>query len=172
MGLAGQVMRLWIDPVGSMRRMLAAPPREDRALAVVMGAGAFVFLGEIPLAMRAAALDPAVPVDARIGGALMGAVFLRPLAAYAVAAASRIVARLLGGHGSWHGARLALFWALLAVQPVALVLALLRARAPIDASAGGLDGLGVAAFGAFLYLWFRLLVAAESRPAAERSPAP
>jgi hypothetical protein len=43
--------------------------------------------------------------------------FVVPLMAYGLAALSHMIARLFGGQGSWYGARLALFWALLASIP-------------------------------------------------------
>ncbi|MFM1863639.1 MAG: hypothetical protein RLZ26_2161 [Pseudomonadota bacterium] len=165
MTLIGRIIGTWRDPRGAIRALLAGPAREDRALAVLMGAAALVVVGEIPAATAAAARDPAIPLDARIGGALMGAVFVLPLFAYALAAASRIVARLFGGRGSWFGARMALFWALLAVQPAVLIHAALEAVVGRGAVSGGV---GIVAFAGFLYLWLGMLIAAESPATAER----
>jgi hypothetical protein len=158
MALVADIVNLWRHPGPTMRAKLAAGPREDRALAVLMAACGLGFVAQWPRLARAAHLDPSVPLDARLGGALMGAVFLLPLVAYAVAAASHLAARALGGRGSFFGARLALFWALLAAAPLMLAAGLV----------GGLAGpaavtrlVGVAVFAAFAYLWMRLLVEAE-----------
>jgi len=165
MTLLGRIVGTWRDPRGTMRALLAGPAREDRALAVLMGAAALVVVGEIPAATAAAARDPSIPLDARIGGALMGAVFVLPLLAYALAGLSRLIARLLGGCGTWFGARMALFWALLSVQPAVLAHAALEAVVGRGAVSGGV---GIVAFAGFLYLWIGMLIAAESPAAAER----
>jgi hypothetical protein len=99
-----------------------------------------------------------VPLDARMGGALMGALFVLPLAAYAVAALSRLAARACGGQGTWFGARLALFWAFLTVQPLVLLAGLARAfLGPGNPAAVA----GLIVFAAFLVLWLRMLLRAE-----------
>ena len=73
-----------------------------------------IFVGQWPRLSRAAYLDDAVPFDALIGGALLGWLFIAPLALYAFAALSHFALRALGGQGSHLTARLALFWSLLA----------------------------------------------------------
>ena len=104
-----------------LRRKLAGGAREDRALATLFGACLLIFVAQWPGLSRAAHLEPEIPLDARLGGALMAWLFIAPLAAYVIAAVSHAVARLLGGRGSWFGARLALFWALLAASPLWLL---------------------------------------------------
>ncbi len=61
-----------------------------------------------------------------MGGALMATLFLLPPLAYALAAISHLVARALGGRGTGYGARMALFWSLLAVSPLMLLQGLVR----------------------------------------------
>jgi hypothetical protein len=86
-----------------------------------MGACLLVFVSQWPVLSRQAYLDPSVPLDARMGGALMAWLFIVPLAAYVMAAASHLLAKVGGGRGTWFGARLALFWALLAASPLWLL---------------------------------------------------
>ena len=56
-----------------------------------------------------------------LGSTLMAWVFIAPLALYALAAVLHIVARLVGGQGTFYAARLALFWALFASTPLLLL---------------------------------------------------
>jgi hypothetical protein len=60
---------------------------------------------------------------------------------------------------------MALFWALLSVQPAVLAHAALEAVVGRGAVSGGV---GIVAFAGFLYLWIGMLIAAESPAAAER----
>lgn len=150
MSVSADIVRSYVKPGQVMRRHLALGQREDRALAMLMAALGLMFLAQWPGLMRAAKTDPSVPLDARIGGALMALVFLAPLLAYGIAGLSRLVARLFGGRGTWFGARLALFWALLAASPLMLLQALV----------GGLLGPGRAdtavawaVLAVFLWVW-------------------
>ncbi len=158
MAVTSDILSFWRHPRVTLRAKLTEGPREDRALAVLMGACALIFLAQWPAMARAAQLDPSVPLDARIGGALLAAIFLLPLLAYALAGASHLVARACGGHGSFFGARLALFWALMAAVPLFLLSGLaLGILGPAPAT----TGLGVLCFAAFAVLWLTLLVEAE-----------
>ncbi|MCX7888481.1 MAG: YIP1 family protein [Rhodobacteraceae bacterium] len=157
MAVTTDILQSYRDPGGVMRRMLAQGPREDRAAAVLMLAAALIFVAGLAPARRAALLDPTVPLEALVAGRLMAAVFVMPLVAYAVAWASHLVARLMGGRGSAHGARLALFWALLAVSPLMLVQGLI---AGLAGPGPALTLSGAVVFGAFLWIWFGGLRAA------------
>ncbi|MFN3641877.1 MAG: YIP1 family protein [Gemmobacter sp.] len=161
MSVTARILATWRDPRGVMRAHLAAGPREDRALAVLFGACLLIFVAQWPGLSRAAHLDPAVPLDARIGGALMGTVFLVPLLAYAVAAASHLAARAMGGRGSWFGARMALFWSLLAVSPLMLLQGLVAGFLGPGLAA---TLVGVAVLAGFLFLWLSALAEAERGP--------
>lgn len=158
MSVTTRILQTWRDPRGVMRAHLAAGPREDRALAVLFGACLMIFVAQWPALSRAAHLDPAVPLDARIGGALMGTVFLVPLFAYVLAAVSHLAARAMGGRGTWFGARMALFWSLLAVSPVMLLNGLVAGFIGTGTAA---TLVGFAVLLAFLYLWLSALAEAE-----------
>lgn len=158
MAVTLDMLRSWRDPRGVIRRKLADGPREDRAVATLMGACILVFVAQWPRLSREAFFDPSIPFEARMGGALMGTVFLLPLLLYAVAAVSHLVARALGGKGSWFSARLALFWAMLAVSPLMLLNGLVAGflgQGPALVAVGAVVGIG------FLYLWINMLVEAE-----------
>ncbi|MDZ4095891.1 MAG: YIP1 family protein [Paracoccaceae bacterium] len=158
MTITGDILESYRRPRVVIARKLAAGPREDRALAVLMAACGLMFVGQWPGLARAAHLDPAIPLDARIGGALLGTVFLLPPLAYALAGVSHLLARGLGGKGSHFGARLALFWSLLAISPLMLLQGLIGG---FIGSGPGFTVLGLGVLAAFLYLWINGLIEVE-----------
>ncbi|MEM0935261.1 MAG: YIP1 family protein [Pseudomonadota bacterium] len=122
MAITTEIFRSYWAPRDVMRRLLAAGQREDRAIAYLMGACALIFVAQWPRLQREAMLDPdGPPLEALISAALFGWIFIVPLFAYGVAALSHIIAGLLGGRGAWWGARIALFWSLLAISPLMLL---------------------------------------------------
>lgn len=158
MAVTLDILRGWRNPRGLMREKLGQGVREDRALAVLMGACLLFFVAQWPRLSREAFLAPEVPLEARMGGALMGWVFIAPLVMYALAALAHLVARAFGGRGTWYGARLALFWSLLVLSPLVL----------LNRLVGGFIGAGPAAtvvgllvLGGFLYLWISMTIEAE-----------
>ncbi|WP_309665139.1 YIP1 family protein [Tabrizicola sp.] len=158
MAVTTDILATWARPRLTLRRKLADGVRDDRALAVLMGACALIFVAQLPALSRAAHFNPEVPLDARMGGALMATIFLLPPILYGVAAISHLVARLFGGKGSFFTARLALFWALLCVTPLMLLHGLV---AGLIGSGIALTVVGVVVLAAFLTLWVLLLTEAE-----------
>lgn len=158
MAVSTDMLRAWRHPRALIREKLGQGPREDRALALLMAACGLLFVAQWPVHARAAYLDPTTPLEARLGGALLGSLFLLPLLAYAVAGLSHLVARAVGGKGQGFGARLALFWALLAVAPVALLQGLV---AGMIGPSPGLIVVQLLAGGGFLWIWLSMLVEAE-----------
>jgi len=158
MAVSTDMLRAWRHPRALMREKLGQGPREDRALALLMAACGLLFVAQWPVHARAAYLDPTTPLEARLGGALLGSLFLLPLLAYAVAGLSHLVARAVGGKGQGFGARLAFFWALLAVAPVALLQGLV---AGMIGPSPGLIAVQLLAGGGFLWIWLSMLVEAE-----------
>jgi hypothetical protein len=142
MSVTSDIVESYAAPGRVVRRKLENGPREDRALATLMGALGLSFVAEWPGLMHAAATDPSVPLDARIGGALMGLMFLAPLIAYGLAALLRLGARAAGLPVDWFSARLVLFWAMLVTSPLMLILGL----------AAGFAGPGFANLGGFVVL--------------------
>ncbi len=159
MPVVPDILRTWRDPRGVIRDRLSAGVREDRALATVMGACALMFVAQWPRLAREAYIDPSIPLEARLGGALLGVVFLLPLALYLIGALSHLVARDFGGKGTWYAARLSLFWALLAVTPALMFLGLLQGFLGQGGATRAVGGLVLLSF---LYLWIRMLIEAES----------
>ena len=150
MSITRDIARTYRAPREVLRRRVAGPPREDRALAIVMAACALMCVSQWPLQSRLAFEDPTVPLDMRLGGALLGWVFIAPLALYLLAAVVHALARLFGGRASWYEARMALFWALLAATPLWLLNGLV---AGFVGPGPGLTLVGLAALAAFLLFW-------------------
>jgi hypothetical protein len=95
-------------------------------------------------------------LDARLGGALLACVFVLPLMAYTVALITQGLSRLFG-RASGYGARLALFWAFLAVSPVMLIQGMLTVflgHSVLVTLVQGVAGVG------FLWMWFQMLIEA------------
>lgn len=160
MGVALDIVRAWRSPRQVMQQHLAAGPREDRVLMFLLVGCLLVFVAQFPRLWRDALVDPSIPFEARLGGAMLGWVFIAPLAFYLIAAISRILSRFLGGQGSWYSARLALFWALLVASPLWL----------LDGIIAGLIGpgmvlniMGIGALLVFVIVWGASLYQAERR---------
>lgn len=114
-----RVIESWWAPRRVVRSLSGMP---DRVLLVVLMVAMLISLiAQAPGHARAAALDPSVPLEARIGGAVMGTIFMMPLLAYGVAALTSLLSRLTRWRLDPLDARLALFWALLAVSPAMLL---------------------------------------------------
>ena len=149
------IFRSYRAPLRVARRRIAGGPREDKALATLMAACLLIFVAQWPALAR-----EGIPLDARIGGALLAWIFVVPLVAYVLALLTQGAARLFGGGRDGRAHRMALFWALLAATPAWLLFGLVR----------GLIGPGAAeavtgavAFGVFLLFWAAGLIAAERR---------
>lgn len=160
MSVTGDILQSYRRPARVMRRLLSMGVREDRALAMLMVALGLMFLAEWPRLLRESSADPSVPFDARIGAALMGLVFVVPLLAYSLAAVTRLAAMIFGGGGTWYGARLALFWALLAVSPLVLLQGMLTG---LIGTGPVVTATGVVVFAVFLWIWLGALRASEER---------
>lgn len=157
MSVLRDIRQTYRGPRQVMRRLLAIGKREDRALAIVMGACALMFVFSWPQIARKAHLEGS-DMQMEIGGALMGWIFIMPLALYVIGWLSHLIAKLFRGQGDGYGARLALFWALLAASPVALLWGLTR----------GLVGpgieeqvVGILWFVCFVWFWLSGLIEAE-----------
>jgi hypothetical protein len=119
--VALDIVRTYRAPREILRRRVADGPREDRAIAILMAACVVMFIAQWPYLARLAHQDPTIPLEARLGGALLGWVFMVPLVLYALSAIVHVLARAAGGQASWFEARMALFWALLASTPLWLL---------------------------------------------------
>lgn len=162
MSMTRRILASWRQPRAVMRGLLSAGQREDRAFAMLFVASLLIFISQLPGLARVAHLDPSIPLDARIGGALMGTMFMFPLIAYAIGGLSHVVAKVFGGKGSFYTARLALFWALLVISPLMLLQGLVAGfigPGPQALLVGAAVAIG------FVYQWANALVTAESQDA-------
>lgn len=168
MAVSTEILRSWRSPGAAIRRQLASGVNEGRALAYLMAGCALIFVAQWPRLAREAFLMPEVPLQARIGAALLGWIFVAPLFFYGFAALSHLLARLFGGRGDWFAARLALFWSLLVSAPLFLLYGLV---AGFNGPGAALDGTGGLLVAGFLGHWLLALVAAETpRPLEAGGP--
>ncbi|WP_138464884.1 YIP1 family protein [Poseidonocella sp. HB161398] len=143
-----------------VRRLLAAPEHEGRALAYLMLGCALVFVAQLPrLARETAEAGGAMAETA--SGELLFWMFFAPLGFYALAALARGLSRLFGGRPGWYGARVATFWALLAASPLWLFRGL---AAGFSGQGTALDLVTLAALAGWIAIWI-LGMRAASRPA-------
>lgn len=150
-----------------MRELLDRGTREDRALAIVMGACFLMFLAQLPLLARlanlsteAAALDAARPVldqNQLFGTAFVAWMMIAPLALYAIAWLSYLVLWVLRVQVTGYGVRLGLFWSFLAATPLALFLGLLQG---LNGPGPGTQAVGFVWIGALL--WFSVQTVREA----------
>ncbi|WP_238365211.1 YIP1 family protein [Mesobacterium pallidum] len=126
MSLTQDIAATWRGPGRVVARLMTLEARESRALYFLMMASILLFVARAPTEARMAALDPeGPPLPARLFFSALGILAFVPMLAYGFAALSHGVARLLGaGQGGFSGARLALFWALLAISPLTLLMGL------------------------------------------------
>ncbi|ARC35588.1 hypothetical protein A6J80_03635 [Paracoccus yeei] len=147
-GIVPRIVESWWAPGRVVRGLRGMP---DRGLiAILMGAMLMFLVAQAPEHARAAHLDPSVPLQARMGGALLAVMFIMPLLAYGVALIVAVLSRVTGRPVSPQDSRLALFWALLAVSP-AMLLAGLTAGLVGPGAALGVTR-AVAGIG-FLVIW-------------------
>ena len=127
MAVTSDIIRTWRGPSVVIRKLLAMGQREDRAIAYVMAACLLIFIAQWPrLARYAAGFDLAPGADGPEMSQLVAYEFLAwlmvwPLGFYIIAALSHVVAKAIGGKGTFYSARIALFWTLLATSPVLLL---------------------------------------------------
>ena len=125
MTVTTDILSAWRHPRQSIRRHLSRGVSESFAFSLLMVFLILTFVGQWPVAAREAfqAQDPsALP---RIFARALAILATIPLW-YGLAALSRLVARAMGGQGTWYGARLALFWALAVIGPLMLLTGLVE----------------------------------------------
>lgn len=157
-GIVPKIFAAWRRPRQVMRAILADGQREDRALATLLGAATILFIAQWPRLSREAHLNPEVPLEATMAITLFALLFLAPLLFYTLAAASHLVARAFGGRGRFYGARMALFWSLLATAPWVLFQGLI---AGFVGPGAALSVVSLAVFAAFAVQWGACLRVAE-----------
>mmetsp|Transcript_18144 Transcript_18144/g.28195 ORF Transcript_18144/g.28195 Transcript_18144/m.28195 type:complete len:161 (+) Transcript_18144:1851-2333(+) len=120
MAITNNIAATYVGPGRVIARLLSLGQREDRALMYLMSACIIIFIAQLPRLSREAHLT-GQELDMLLGGTLMAWVIIAPLLMYGIAFVARLIGRVLRGRGSAFGARLALFWALLASTPLILL---------------------------------------------------
>lgn len=140
-----------------MQRLLDMGQREDRALIFVMAACVITFIAQWPYLARRAHLED-VELNGLLAGSLMAWIIVAPLLLYVLAWFSHVLARLVGGKGSYYSARIALFWAFLATSPLMLLHGLMRGFIGTGTQE---QIIGLVWLGCFLWFWLAGLWQAE-----------
>jgi hypothetical protein len=123
MSLTTDIVASYRGPRKVVRRLSEHGPREDRALAFLMGACLVFFIAQWPVLAREAHLTGG-DLNSSLAGALTATLLFLPLFFYAVSFVAHLFARVIGGIGTPFGSRLALFWALIAASPLRLLVGL------------------------------------------------
>ncbi|OED46560.1 hypothetical protein ACH42_03765 [Endozoicomonas sp. (ex Bugula neritina AB1)] len=158
MPVSSDIVATYKGPRRAFVRILAMGQREDRALMILMAGCLIAFIARWPALARQAHLT-GQELNMLLGGALLAWLFIAPLALYAIAAVTHIIAKALRGQGDWYGARIALFWSLLASSPLLLLNGLIEG---FIGEGAGLQMVGFVWFVVFLWFWLSGLIEAES----------
>lgn len=154
MAVTRDIAATYRGPQAVMRRLLAMGQREDRALAILMAGCVVMFIAQWPRLAREAYLTEQ-ELNPLLGGALLAWAFIAPLIFYGIAMISHWIAKVFGGRGTGFGARLALFWALLAASPLVLLHGLVAGFIGPGPGLTAVGAIWLAAFGAFWGLGLR-----------------
>lgn len=172
MSVTREILRSYLRPRQVMRALIAGNRDSDRPEArgfIYLLVGLLIiFISQIPdltgtglaapeLSERLTGEDGPAPLDARLAITLFVWLFVWPLILYVFGGLTHVLARLVGGAGQGVHARLALFWAVLAVAP----LFLLRGLASVSQSASGVMVLNYAIAAGFFWIWLSALFEAE-----------
>lgn len=149
MSLAQDILLTYRHPAEVIDRRTVGAPREDRAIALVMGACALMFAAQLPKLSRQAHLT-GEDLNILLGASLMGLIFVAPLLCYLLAFVTFGISRVFGGRGSAFQHRMALFWSLLAAAPLALLNGLV---AGFVGAGPQLTIVGAFWFAAFMWFW-------------------
>ena len=160
MPVTRDIVATYRGPGRVIDRLLANGVREDRALVILMVACGIVFVAQLPRLSREAHLN-GQDLNMLMGGTLLAWLFLAPLMFYVLAGLTQFLGRMLGGQGDGYGARLALFWALLAASPLVLLHGLV---AGLVGPGPGLQAVGLIWLGLFLWFWISGLRQVQRRP--------
>jgi len=157
MSVTRDIVATYKAPGRVMARMVARGQREDRALIILMVGCILVFIAQWPRLARQAYMT-GQDLNMLLGGTLLAWLFIMPLLLYVMAFIVHLGARTFGGKGSGYGARLSLFWALLASSPVVLLHGLV---AGFIGSGPALDGVGLLWLMLFAWFWIAGLIRIE-----------
>ena len=121
MSATDDILRSYRAPGAVVRAHLARGRSEPRALTFLLAALGVIFIAQWP---RLSRLAHEGGDDLPLTGLMVGtglALLATVPVFYVLAWITQQLARLIGGRGDGYGARLALFWALLAISPLMLL---------------------------------------------------
>ncbi|WP_380052041.1 YIP1 family protein [Falsihalocynthiibacter sp. SS001] len=121
MSLTRDMLQSYGAPSKPFARQLREGVGEARLLAYLMISMVVIFIAQLPRLSREAVLDPSIELDARVGAAIMGWLFLMPLALYALSFVLFIFQKLIGMKAHAFTTRMALFWSFLVSTPLWLL---------------------------------------------------
>lgn len=157
MPISSDMVATYKGPRKAFARILSMGQREDRALMILMAGCLIAFVARWPALARQAHVS-GQDLNMLLGGALLAWLFIAPLALYALAALTHVIAKILRGQGDWYGARVALFWSLLASSPLMLLNGLIEG---FVGPGPGLQLVGFVWFAVFNWFWLSGLLEAE-----------
>lgn len=158
MPVTRDIVASYKGPGRVVARLLTMGQREDRALAILMAACTVIFVAQWPRLARQAHLDPSIELNMLLGATLLAWVMIAPLLMYVLAFLSHLIARAAGGRGTGYGARIALFWALLASSPLILLQGMV---AGFIGAGPALSAVGFVWLVVFVWFWLSGLRQAE-----------
>lgn len=153
MAVTTDILASWRAPREGVRRHLARGISEPFAFSLLLVFLTLTIIGQWPVASRDAFLAGEPSAAPHLLARALAVLATIPFW-YGLAALSRVIAKALGGQGSWYSARIALFWSLAVLGPLMLLQGLVA----------GMIGPGPKLWlivaivgGAFLWLWLTML---------------
>lgn len=159
MAATRDIVASYRGPGRVMRRLLEGGVREDRALIYLMIGCLMVFVAQTPRLARQSYVT-GEDLGMLMGGTLLAWMFIAPLLLYFLAWVVYLVARILHASITVYGARLSLFWALLASSPLILLWGL---TAGFVGPGIEMTLVGVVWLAVFLWFWIAGFIAAARR---------
>lgn len=149
MAATRNILATFRGPSAVVRQILSEGAREDRALIFVMLGCFLVFVAQTPRLARQSYLT-GEELGMLMGGTLMAWLFIVPLVLYFIAWVTFLIARGFKSAMTTYGARIALFWALLASSPIILLWGL---TAGFIGPGIEMTAVGVLWFAIFIWFW-------------------
>lgn len=153
MAVTTDIVASWRAPRKGVRQHLARGVSEPFAFALLVVFLILTIIGQWPQSGREAFLASEPSAAPRLLARALAVLATIPFW-YALAALSRVIAKAMGGQGTWYSARLALFWALAVVSPLMLLQGLVAGM--IGPGPGLWLIVGIVGL-AFFWLWLTML---------------
>lgn len=157
MAVTSDILESWPRPRVVVRRHLSRGVSEAFAFSLLFVFLILAFVAQWPIAARDSFASGEASVLPRVLALGLAVLATIPIW-YALAAISRLIARVLGGKGTWYGARIALFSALVGIGPLMLLQGLV---AGMIGPGPGLIAVRVVVGLGFIYMWLTMLIEAE-----------